>query len=91
MQTLIKPEISTVSGNLGMDGNEGAMINKRTGIESPVEKQGMSQDNQPLTPNEWRAVTDRLVELSQRMVQASSASHSSSKDASGDAIKDKSE
>jgi hypothetical protein len=89
LQILIKSSISTFGGNLGIDGNEGAMIHKRTGIDS-VEKQSVSQDNQTLTPNEWRAVTDRLVELNQRMVQASASSHPSSKDAT-DAIKDKSE
>jgi hypothetical protein len=88
MQTLIKPRISTFGVKLGMDGDEGAMINKRTGMELSVEKQNIHQDNQALTPHEWRAVTDRLVELSQRMVQASSTSHPSPKDANGDATKD---
>jgi len=38
------------------------------------EQQDMQQnDKQTLSPTEWKAVTDCLVELGQRMVQASSS------------------
>jgi hypothetical protein len=32
----------------------------------------MSKDKQTLSPTEWKSVTDCVIELSQRMVQASS-------------------
>ncbi len=33
----------------------------------------MSQDKQPVSPSEWRSVTDYVIELSQRVAQALSA------------------
>ncbi|MFZ1007132.1 MAG: hypothetical protein WAN65_09860 [Candidatus Sulfotelmatobacter sp.] len=36
----------------------------------------MSQEAEGLTPKEWRAVTDRLAELNEKMMQASSSSSS---------------
>jgi hypothetical protein len=45
-------------------------------IESPKGRTEMAEEAQGLTPGEWRAVTDRLAELNEKMMQASSSSSS---------------
>jgi len=45
-------------------------------MESSKGKTEMSQEAEGLTPKEWRAVTDRLAELNEKMMQASSSSSS---------------
>jgi hypothetical protein len=54
----------------------------------------MSKDDQTLSPTEWKAVTDCVVELSQRMVQASSSpprppSHNGNGNGNGNGEKEK--
>jgi uncharacterized coiled-coil DUF342 family protein len=53
------------------------MINKMLAeMESPKGRTEMSQEAEVLTPKEWRAVTDRLAELNEKMMKASSSSSS---------------
>jgi len=53
------------------------MINKMPAeMESPKGRTEMPQEAEELTPREWRAVTDRLAELNEKMMQASSAASS---------------
>lgn len=50
------------------------MINKMPAeMESPKGRTEMSQEAEVLTPKEWRAVTDRLAELNEKMMRASSS------------------
>jgi hypothetical protein len=51
------------------------MINKMSSeMKSPNGRTEMSHDAEGLTPGEWQAVTDRLAELNEKMMQASSPS-----------------
>ncbi len=53
------------------------MINKMPAEkESPKGRTVMHQEAEGLTPREWRAVTDRLAELNEKMIQASSPASS---------------
>jgi hypothetical protein len=51
------------------------MINRKPAeIESSKGRTEMSQEAGVLTPGEWRAVTDRLAELNEKVMQAAPSS-----------------
>lgn len=66
-----------------MDERGTKMINKMPKAEKPVETTSMVQEGQGLTPTQWKAVTDRLAELNERMIEASPSSPSPLHDANG--------